>query len=171
MPPMPAMPPVAPPVPGGIPPQTPPSAGGDVSPEERKVLLDLIAKVKARIEDVQANTVAAKASMDATRSQLLKQVFEKLQLAGIDLSSRESVSAFIMNLKEQAPELAMQFEKAMSVLLGGQPFGEQGGADPNMPLDPNAPPVDPNAPPVDPNAPPDAGGAPPAAPPQPMPFG
>jgi hypothetical protein len=119
--------------------------GGDqpISEEEKQVLLDLIAKIRDQLGEVQAMGFASGNKSEVLRRDLLKQVFEKLQLAGVDLNSRESVGAFIMRLQEQNPELAQMFEKAMDVLMGSK--GSFGGG-----TDPNAPP------------PPEMGGIPPA---------
>jgi len=131
---MPQMP--QPPIPpGGDPSMQPPAPGGEpITPEEKQVLVDLIAKIKANLASLQATQFAGDAKVDVLRQDLLKQVFEKLQMAGVDLTSRESVSEFIMRLQEQNPELAQMFEKSMDILMGtpaGQALG--GGEDPNAP--------------------------------------
>jgi len=126
----------------GMPPQDPSQVpaqgmpvGGDqpVSEEQKQVLLDMISQIRAKLGDLNANKFAAGNKTEVLRRNLLKQVFEKLQLAGVDLSSRESVAAFIMKLQEDSPELAEMFEKSMDLLLGGTEGGSFG-----VPQDPNA---------------------------------
>lgn len=121
----------------------------DVSPEERQILLDLIEKIKANLGNLRAQDFAGKNSVEMTRRTLLRQAFEKLQLAGVDLTDRESVAAFIANLREQNPTLADQFEQAMAVLLGAADGGgfatpSVPGEDPMMGGDPMAGMQDPN---------------------------
>lgn len=89
-----------------------------VTPEEKQVLLALIQKIKDSLSNLQAQSFAGNDKNDMNRRELLQQVFSKLQLVGVDLTDRQSVADFIDNLRQQSPELADQFEKAMSVLLG-----------------------------------------------------
>lgn len=120
-------------------------AGEPITPEEKQVLMDLIAKIKANMESLQATQFAGDTKVDLLRRDLLKQVFEKLQMAGVDLTSRESVGEFIMRLQKQNPELAQMFEKSMDFLMGTPPGQALGTAE-----DPNAPPMPPDE--QDPNA-------------------
>ena len=126
----------------GMPPQDPSqvpaqetSVGGDqpVSEEQKQALLDMISQIRAKLGDLNATRFASGNKTEVLRRDLLKQVFEKLQLAGVDLSSRESVAAFIMKLQQESPELAAMFEKSMDLLLGGSEGGAFG-----VPQDPNA---------------------------------
>lgn len=134
---MPPMPPT--PTDAGMPAPVPGvSMGADqpVSEEEKRALLDMIEKIKAQLGDLNATRFASSNKTEALRKDLLRQVFEKLQLAGVDLSSRESVAAFIMRLQEQNPELAQMFEKSMDVLLGTAESGSF-GAPPEMAAPPS----------------------------------
>jgi len=117
-----------------MPPQDMSGVGGQpISEEQRQALLEMISKVKGEISSLDATKFAAGNKNEALRQDLLKQVFEKLQMAGVDLSSRESVAAFIMKLQENNPELAVMFEKAMDALLGTPEGGSM-----ETPQDPNA---------------------------------
>ena len=113
-----------------------------ISEEQRQALMEMISKVKGEISSLDATKLASGDKNEALRQDLLRQVFEKLQMAGVDLSSRESVAAFIMKLQENNPELAAMFEKAMDALMGTSAGGAMGA-----PQDPNAmgAPQDPNA--------------------------
>ena len=103
-----------------------------VTSEEKQVLLALIQKIKDSLSNLGAQDFAGKDKADMNRRALLHQVFNKLQLVGVDLTDRQSVSDFIANLRQQSPELADQFEKAMSVLLGEEGVASSETADPNM---------------------------------------
>lgn len=135
MPPMPAGVPPMPPTPTdpGMPTGAPgmPPMTDEITPEEKQVLIDMIAKIREQLGSLDATRFAASNKTESLRRELLKQVFEKLQLAGVDLSSRESVATFIMRLQEQNPELAQMFEKSMDVLLG-KAEGGSFGAPPEM---------------------------------------
>lgn len=134
--PTPPAPPVAPdaqgdemppaPMPGGD-----PSSQQPVTDQEKQVLLQLIQSIRTKLATVKAQDVAGTQKLDLLRQQLLQQVFEKLQMAGIDLTDRDSVATFIANLRQQVPQLADQFEAAMGALLGNPAHpGAQGGAGP-----------------------------------------
>ena len=114
-------------------PQQPPQGGMQQMPEERKQeLLAMIEKIKQGLESFKIYRSASKGKSDQMRSDVLKEVFEKLQMAGVDLTDRESVAKFIDKLRQSNPELADMFEQAMDRLLGGEM--EQ---DPNISQDPN----------------------------------
>jgi hypothetical protein len=133
MPPIPTqVPPVVPPV-GPSVGQDQPVPGGDqlISPEQKQSLLDMIQQIRQKLGSFNAMQFASSNKTDKIRRDLLKQVFEKLQLAGVDLTDRQSVAAFMAKLKEDSPELADMFEKAMGALLGG----DQGAV---VPQDPTA---------------------------------
>lgn len=124
-----------PPAPPQVPPsmQGQPSSGQDqqvVSPQEKQVLLDLIQKIHEKLSNVRAQDFAGKNKIELIRRELLKQVFSKLQLAGVDLTDRQSVADFISNLRQQSPLLADRFEQAMAALLGDPQGG--GFATPQM---------------------------------------
>lgn len=122
----------------GVPgmPQTPGTpVDQPITPEQRQELLDIISQIKQKIQSFEALKFASKNKTEQFRSDLLNQVFEKLQLAGVDLTDQASVAAFMQNLKDNNPELAQMFESAMESLLGGPDNQSDGGseqADPTM---------------------------------------
>lgn len=136
--------PLVPPELGGDPTQgspVSPQGGQPVTPEQKQTLLDLIGKIREKLHSLHAVKFATSNKTEALRRALLTQVFQKLQLSGVDLTSRESVANFITKLQQSSPELAANFEKAMDALLGGP----QGGAfatptDPNAQIDLGVPP-------------------------------
>lgn len=103
------------------------------SEEQRQELLNMIKQIQMKLGSHSANSFASKNKSDQSRRSVLKQVFEKLQMAGVDLSDKESVAMFIEKLRQENPELADMFEKSMDVLLGGQI-----GDEPIVPQDPTA---------------------------------
>lgn len=120
----PGMPPQAPQMPLQVPQQDPSAAmpgQNPVTPEARQVLLKKIEAIQAAMADAQAVMKASDGKSDATRQALLQDVFQKLQLAGVDLTDRKSVSDFLSNLRAKNPVMAQNFEKAMDFLLGAAP--------------------------------------------------
>ena len=89
------------------------------SPEEKQQLMEIIAAIKSKMADLTATKLASGNKTDAVRRDLLKQVFTKLQMAGVDLADKNSVAAFLTRIRANSPELADMFENAMNVLLGG----------------------------------------------------
>ena len=150
--PMPAMPEVPPQDPSQavptdptqIPPEDPTQVapeGGDqpISEQQRQTLLDMKNEIRVKLGKFHATSFASKNKIEAVRSSILKQVFEKLQLAGVDLTDKDSVAAFLAKLQQTNPELATNFEQAMNVLLGGE--GMQGAPqDPTQSMDLGIPP-------------------------------
>jgi len=110
--------------------------GMPVSDEQKQELLGMIQKIKDKLTPLSAVRFASDNKTEEFRKSMLKQVFEKLQMAGVDLSDKNSVAEFIASLKENNPELAQMFEESMDVLLGNSEvnsFGEP--QDPNAMLD------------------------------------
>jgi len=93
------------------------------SPEQRQELLTMIEDIKNGLGDLNASIFAGKNTVEQTRRETLRRVFEILQLAGIDLTKRESVAEFLEKLRMENPELAGWFEESMDVLLGGEDAG------------------------------------------------
>jgi len=107
--------------------------GAQPMPEERKQeLLDMIEKIRQGLESFKIYRSASKDKSNQMNSDILRQVFEKLQMAGVDLTDRESVANFINKLRQNNPELADMFEQAMDRLLG-----EEMEQNPDISQDPN----------------------------------
>jgi hypothetical protein len=98
--------------------QDPAAGGAPISQAQRQELLDLLEKIKGQMKTLEATRFASSNKAEISRKSVLKQVFERLQASGIDLSNRESVAAFIAKLQQLNPELASMFEKNMDALLG-----------------------------------------------------
>lgn len=134
-----------------MPPQVDPSQVSPdqtpITPEQKQALIDSINKIRAKLGAFHANNFASQNKLEVMRSTMLKQVFEKLQMAGVDLTSQQSVAQFLADLKQDNPELAQNFEKAMEALLGGQPTGPIQPGMASAPQDPTQSTVDLGVPP------------------------
>lgn len=115
-------------------PQSPPDMGGGMEPptevematsEEKQQLLMMIDQVRQKMRGVEAVRFAHKNNVKMFQAEVLKKLFDILLLAGVDLSKRESVSAFLEKLRSNNPELAQWFEESMDVLLTPQEGGEE----------------------------------------------
>ena len=72
--------------------QQPAPAGMPVSDEQKQELLGMIQKIKDKLAPLSAVRFASNNKTEQFRKDMLKQVFEKLQLAGVDLSNKDSVA-------------------------------------------------------------------------------
>jgi len=100
---------------------TPPAQQGmapGLSPDQKADLTEKVRQIQMQMDTAKANKFAGDKNVEITRKKMLGEVFKKFQSAGVDLSDRNSVAKFIMNLQEAAPELAAMFEKSMETLLG-----------------------------------------------------
>lgn len=110
-----------------------------ISPEQKQTLLTMIDQIRSKLGSFHAVNFASQNKLEQMKGDALKQVFEKLQMMGVDLTDKDSVSQFIANLQQQNPELAAAFEKAMDFLLGGQ-GAPQAPQDPTQSMDLSMPP-------------------------------
>jgi hypothetical protein len=94
-----------------------------ITDQQKEELLNMIDQIKAKLGSLSATRFASGNKAEVLRRSLLKQVFEKLQSAGVDLSDRQSVADFMGRLRQDNPELADLFEQAMDSLLGGATGG------------------------------------------------
>lgn len=125
------------------------SGSQPVTDEQKQQLLLMIETIRQKLNSFKASHFANNNVVEKTRRDLLKQMFEKMQLAGIDLTDQRSVAAFMEKLRQQSPELAAQFEDALNFLLTEESMGEPGGqpnglgiespvpGQPQMPQQPN----------------------------------
>jgi hypothetical protein len=114
----------------GFPPEgmgagVPPVGMGEemATPEQQQELMDMVEKIKDKVAEAKRVERAGKDNLNNIKSELVKRVFEIMQLSGVDLSKRESVSDFLVRLAEKDPRLAEWFEKSMDLLLG--PDGDE----------------------------------------------
>ena len=96
--------------------------GQPVSEEQKQELITMINQIREKLKRLSVLKFASENKKDEMRRAMLRQVFEKLQLTGVDLSDRQSVSDFLNNLKQDNPELATMFEQSMDALLGSDDY-------------------------------------------------
>lgn len=109
-----------------------PNGDQPITDQQRQEMLDLINKIQEQIAHTKAIGFASQQKRDEFRMNLLNEIFQSMQEAGIDLTDRKSVADYIAQLKQDSPELADLFEKSMEVLLGGK--ADTSNVDPNAPL-------------------------------------
>jgi len=89
--------------------------------------LGMIEEARQKLGHLKAVRLAGENKIEETRKQMLKRVFEILQLAGVNLEDRESVAMFLEKMRASNPQLAQWFEESMSVILGNEmPIEEEG---------------------------------------------
>jgi len=93
------------------------------TPEQKQELLTMIDDMRQKLGDAEATRIASQGKTENIRKEMLKRVFEILQLSGVDLEKRESVSAFLEKLRTNNPQLAEWFENSVDVLLGKEDEG------------------------------------------------
>lgn len=109
----------------GQPPVAPVPEGKAVkmaTPEQKQQLLDLIEATRGKLGEFNATSFAVDNQIESSRNDALKQVFDALQSAGVDLTDPQSVSDFLMKLRIQNPQMSQMFEEALNQLLG-EPVG------------------------------------------------
>lgn len=133
-----------------------PGAGQPITEQQKQELMKMIAAVQERLSKLNASRFAGSGKIDEVKQKLLQEVFQKLQMAGVDLTDQQSVAEFIERLRQRSPELAQMFEEAMDLLLGqgggavpqdqemeaANPFAEATDQ-PQSPADPTMSPMDP----------------------------
>lgn len=144
--------------------QTGQPAGAEqpITEQQKQELMKMLSAVQEKLSKLNANRFAGSGKLDEAKQKLLQEIFQKLQMAGVDLTDQQSVADFIERLRQRSPELAQLFEEAMNMLLGqgGQevpqsptidnPFesltgggGTSGGGQVQSPADPTTSPMDP----------------------------
>ena len=108
--------------PQGMPPMDPGSQ--PASPDQKQELLSKISDMQGKAGNLSANKLATDDREKSGRIEALNKIFELMQLAGVDLTDRESVTKFIEGLRQRNPELAQQFEAAMAYFLQDEEMGQ-----------------------------------------------
>ena len=91
-----------------------------ISDEKRQNLVYAMGRLKAQAEDTKMRINSSQIRLETERKKKLGEIFSKMKLGGVDLSSRESVSDYINRLKQNNPETAVMFENAMGYLMSGK---------------------------------------------------
>ncbi len=95
-----------------------PAVSPGLTPEQKADLTEKVRQVQEQLDSVKADKFASDNKVDIHRKKMMGQVFEKFQSAGVNLSDRNSVAKFIMELQESEPELAKMFETSMGAIIG-----------------------------------------------------
>jgi hypothetical protein len=88
------------------------------SPEERAQLVQLLEATKEKMAGLKTAEFTGANSRDAAKLDALRELFSMMQSAGVDLTSTESVNAFLEKIKAANPNMAQDFEEALEQLLG-----------------------------------------------------
>lgn len=118
--------------PGGLPPAQEvnlntapvPESPQDIQvPEEvmRAEIESKLAELKARSGALESRNIVSENTSRERKIDLLKEVFAKMQEAGVDFNDPEGVKAFLEMLSQKNPDLYTLFENAMSELLPDKP--------------------------------------------------
>lgn len=79
---------------------------GELSQEQMRAnLQELAGKIEEKYQDFNSQSFASKNKIEMQRRDALKEVFNIMSDAGIDLGNPEDVRAFLDSLKERNPEL------------------------------------------------------------------
>lgn len=110
--------------------------GGEemASPEQKQQLLDMIDGIKGQMGNLDVTRKAGEDKLNRTKQEMLRRVFEILQLAGVDLSVQDSVAGFLEKLRTENPQLAQWFEESMNIFLGEEIAEPTEGEMPGMGL-------------------------------------
>lgn len=95
------------------------------TPEQKAYLMNMISATREKVGDLNTAMFSVNNSGKQLQSEALKEIFSLMLQAGVDLSSQESVAAFLERLKENNPELAQTFEEILNSLLEDVPETNQ----------------------------------------------
>lgn len=102
---------------GAVAPVTP-----ELSQEEMRAnLSDMMSKIDSKYQDFNSHKFSADNQLKKISGDYLSQLFDLLEINGVDPSNVEDVKAFLDKIKEQNPELGDALEKAFQTLLGEDP--------------------------------------------------
>lgn len=106
------------------------------TPEQKQKLMDLIGKTRDKVGEFNAQSFASDNKIQSQKNDVLGQLFQMLQAAGIDLTDPRSISDFINQLKMKNPPMGQMFEDALNQLLGEDTEGGQEAPPQEQPMDP-----------------------------------
>lgn len=106
--------------------------GGEMSQEQMIAnLQDLASKIETKYQDFNSQKFASANKLEVKKREALKEVFNIMETAGIDLTNPEEVKGFLDSLKEQNPELYQIVEQSLETLFSeGAPVAREFGAVP-----------------------------------------
>lgn len=93
-------------------------AGAELSQEQMIVnLQDLAGKIETKYQDFNSQKFASNNKLEVKKREALKEVFDIMETAGIDLTNPEEVKGFLDSLKEKNPELYQIVEQSLETLF------------------------------------------------------
>ncbi len=124
---------------GGV--QLPREIGSMMTPEEKRDDLEgLMEAVTDKYKMFEGQLSSSDAQVRKIKDESIAMLFEILQKNGIDPSNQEQVAQFLLELKEENPDVYMIFEQAVSKILSYQEAEEmaqipEGMEDPQSKID------------------------------------
>lgn len=92
---------------------------GTLSQEQMKGnLQDMMSKIDQKYQNLNSQKFVSSNKDSEGKNSMLRNIFDMLQLNGVDPSNVEEVRAFLEKLKQNNPEQAQQFESVLESLLG-----------------------------------------------------
>lgn len=111
--------------------QAPVEEGAGLSQEQMKAnLQEMAGKIEGKYQDFNSQNFVSKNKMELKKREALKEVFNIMETAGIDLNSPEDVKMFLDSLRDKNPELSQIIESSLEEL-----FQEENNA--NLPVETN----------------------------------
>lgn len=107
--------------------------GGEMSQEQMIAnLQDLASKIETKYQDFNSQKFASANKLEVKKREALKEVFDIMETAGIDLTNPEEVKGFLDSLKEKNPELYQIVEQSLEALFseGAPAIGEPSAVPP-----------------------------------------
>lgn len=94
------------------------TSGGELSQEQMVAnLQELAGKIDGKYQEFNSQKFAIGNKLDLKKREALKEVFDIMSSAGIDLSNPEEVKGFLDSLKEKNPELYQIVESSLEFLF------------------------------------------------------
>ena len=105
-----------------------PSMPGEemASPEQREQLMELLEATREAMGQIQTTKFRSENEKEAMKVDTLKQIFQSMQSAGVDLNDPASVATFLDKLEATNPTMSQYFKESLDELMGAEaPVGEQ----------------------------------------------
>jgi hypothetical protein len=90
------------------------------SPEEMQTLWDMMNQIEQKYQEMNAEGFAGGNKIESQKRELIAEVFQALQDAGVDTTNIDEVRQFLDELQQSNPDLYELFDSAFSDLLGGE---------------------------------------------------
>lgn len=98
--------------------QAPVEEGAGLSQEQMRAnLQEMAGNIESKYQDFNSQKFASKNKLELKKREALKEVFDIMETAGIDLNSPEDVKMFLDSLREKNPELSQIIESSLEELF------------------------------------------------------